>query len=214
MELLAELHEDHEVLDRVMARFERALEERHPSSARLAFVLGRLSALLTHHITVEEIHFYAPLRASRQAREDLIRVLTDEHEDLLRTLEHLDQLRPGRWSVRDEEFVTYSRHLIELYHEHADREHRLLFPLLEQPPPPPSPQPVEAPGLAIDRITPTTTLNAMVRRYPTLRQALRELHLDHPHFGGETLEEAAWHRGLEVEELLAELTRVLGLQRT
>src|SRR3990167_3340942 len=93
-EPLAQLHEDHEVLEALMVRFERLVHE--PASQRgtaIAPLLAQLFERLSAHIRFEEVHFYAPLKAARQAREDLVAMLTAEHEDLLQTLEQLQQVQ-------------------------------------------------------------------------------------------------------------------------
>ena len=54
-----------------------------------------------------------------------------------------------------------------------------------------------------------TTLNAVVKRYPGLLYLLNTFRLDQPWFGSETLEWAAWHRGMQVDEVVSELNRVI-----
>ena len=56
-------------------------------------------------------------------------------------------------------------------------------------------------------ITKDTTLNALVKRFPQLLRVLHIVGLDQPWHGTETLEEVAWYRGLEVQDLLGELNR-------
>ena len=58
-------------------------------------------------------------------------------------------------------------------------------------------------------ITKDTTLNAAVKRYPELLHLLNMFRLDDPWFGSETLEWAAWHRGMHVDEVVDELNRAI-----
>jgi iron-sulfur cluster repair protein YtfE (RIC family) len=206
MQLVAQLHDDHRALDTHLARLEELLNRRRNVPAALVeSLLDQIVERLSRHIRFEETHFYAPLKASGQAREDLMAILAAEHEDLLKTLEHLQQLRSRGWSVDDEEFMTYSTHLIELYREHTEREHRWLFPLLEQPPQVSARQPAA--------VSKDTTLNAMIRRFPELLDVLHAFRLDCRWFGSDTLEEVAWYHGVQVEHLLGELNRSLTERR-
>lgn len=138
MELLARLHHDHEVVDEQMGRFEEWLKSdgraRGGEPDKLHKLLEPLIERLSRHIRFEEASFYVPLKASGQARPDLMEMLESEHEDLLKTLESLQQLRHQYASSHDETWRAYGFHLIELYREHTEREHRWLFPVLEQLP--------------------------------------------------------------------------------
>ena len=59
-------------------------------------------------------------------------------------------------------------------------------------------------------ITKDTTLNALVKRFPHLLRVLHVVGLDQPWHGTETLEEVAWYRGMEVENLIQELNCAVG----
>jgi iron-sulfur cluster repair protein YtfE (RIC family) len=146
------------------------------------------------------------LKASGHANDDLMAILSSEHDDLLKTLEQLQQLRHRGRSATEEEWAVYGAHLIEVYREHAEREHRWLFPLLEQPP-------RGAAARWDPRITKETTLNAMIKGFPELLGVLHTFHLDCRWFGTQTLEEAAWYHGLPVEDLLGALNQSIAARR-
>lgn len=242
MEVLARLHDDHHAIERQVARFEALLNQSTPATpVQLDAILDHLARRLPAHISFEEAHFYAPLRTSGQSTQEVVALLAAEHEDLLTTLEQLKQLRHRELASSSEAFRAYGFHLIAVYREHTEREHRWLFPLLEQPPPvaasesdrPPRPArlpPVEGSPLAQHRagqaglqtarepggasrpvslITKEMTLNTLIRRFPGLLHVLHTLRLDYRWFGSDTLEEAAWYHGIQVEGLLEELNRAI-----
>ena len=205
MESLAHLHDDHKALDAQISRLEELLgKPTHTSQTAVVPLLAHLSDRLLRHIQFEEIHFYAPLKASGHARPALMTILESEHEDLLETLEYLQQLQQRALPADDVELTTYAFHLIELYREHTDREHRWLFPLLEQLPPP-----TKAETRVISK---DMTLNAMMRCFPRLRTVLHALGLDYRWYGSHTLEEAAWYHGMQIEEVLGALNQSIAIR--
>ena len=53
------------------------------------------------------------------------------------------------------------------------------------------------------------TINTILRNHPEARVVLRRFHLETEWAGTEPLEQAAWYRGVEVEEILKELKPVV-----
>lgn len=53
------------------------------------------------------------------------------------------------------------------------------------------------------------TVNHILREHPQTLRVLRQFHLEAEWAGTEPLEQAAWYRGLDVEELVKALNSVL-----
>jgi len=139
MQSLAQLEHEHAVLDAAVTHLEALLQRpRLAHVGDLRAVLKAVIEQLTDHLQFEERAFYIPLQASGHARSSLVARLLLEHHDLRQTVE---QLRPFLQHPRpshEDAFLLYCSHLVDLYKDHSEREHRWLFPLLEQLPRPSS----------------------------------------------------------------------------
>ena len=144
MQTLAQLDHDHAALDATINHFDTLLQR--PRQAHTTDVHTMLKVLirqLSDHLQFEESTLYLPLHASGHARSDVVTRLLAEHADLRETLRQLARFCSHPRLLHDEMFLLYSAHLIDLYREHSDREHRWLLPVLEQLPPVSSRQEVE-----------------------------------------------------------------------
>lgn len=196
---LRRLEYDHQELDLLMDALAVALQA--PPGALQHRVLkaatDRLLRVLPEHMAFEEQAIYAPLSASGQARDPLVATLIEEHADLRETLAHLRRCRAPEGQSECDHCRTFLEHLLDTFHAHEPREHRYLFPLLEQLPPRMIPKDV--------------TVNALIRAHPELADVLTAFGVDAQWDGCATLEEAAWYRGVSVDGLLAALAKGLHL---
>ncbi|HEX9780541.1 MAG TPA: hemerythrin domain-containing protein [bacterium] len=202
MNRLAWLHDDHELLDATLAHLDLWVTShmRVPPEDLLPF-LDACAVRLTEHIAQEERQFYVPFRASGQADPALIEVLLAEHRDLLESLTVLKALARGGVMPGQESFTTFAEHFLALYRVHTQREHDLLFPLLEQLPP--------AGAAAVWPITKDATLNATLRRFPELAAVVDALRVNRRWHGSATLEEVAWCYGMRIDQLLDALNEAI-----
>ncbi len=135
MQSLAQLEHEHAALDAAVTHFEALLQRpRLAHAGDLRAVLKRVIEQLSDHLQFEERAFYIPLQASGHARSSLVARLLLEHHDLRQTLEQLRPFLRHPRPSQDDAFLLYSSHLIDLYQEHSEKEHRWLFPLIEQLP--------------------------------------------------------------------------------
>ncbi len=137
MQSLAQLEHEHAVLDAAVTHLQALLQRpRRAHVGDLRTVLKIVIEQLTEHLRFEERAFYTPLQASGHARPRFVEQLLAEHRDLRQTLEQLRPFLRHPCPSQDETFLLYSSHLLDLYRDHSEKEHRRLFPLLEQLPVP------------------------------------------------------------------------------
>lgn len=150
MEPIARLDDEHRVLEGCVARLECLLTtSHHPFDLRtFAVLLDQLAQRLPEHLRFEETQFYVPLTALHPATYEVLQQLMRDHEDLMQTLRQLQELQFEHPPLAEVALHAYSTHFVELYREHSEREHRCLFPLLEQLPATPLPPADHAPALA------------------------------------------------------------------
>ena len=194
---LQRLEYEHEELDILMDAVETALNA--PVSCLRQDVLRaavtRLLQVLPKHIAFEEEMFYIPMHASGQARDPLVPALLREHVDMLATIEHLRRCRCPDGAGACANCQAYLTHLLDVYREHEPREHRKLFPLLEQP--------------VHGTIDASLTVNALLRRHPELAHTLRRFGVEARWHGEDSLEAAAWGCGVPLTELTSALTATI-----
>jgi hypothetical protein len=206
MRAIERLKRDHGILRSKLDVMESALGMGPDVWYVLREVCFTLSRQLQNHMKREE-ELVMACRAAMDPK--LLAEIAVEHRDEpehLRTLNRLflqdrghrlDHIRPAL--VR----------AIQGLRHHMAEEERELFPILERElaarEPARTPEAVEAP------LHECLTVNYVLRSYPMTKPVFERLFVNLPYEGCDCLDEVAWRRGMESQELLAQLRQTIPL---
>jgi len=205
MNAIDRLKRDHQILRAKLDVLEGALQMGPEIWFVLRDVCYTLSRQLQDHIKREE----ELVRACKDAlREDALTHLTVEHKDepqLLRTVNRLFI------EEQDHSLAAIKPALTRLIHglrAHMDEEEVELFPVLERV--------LASKGASIAReprvtshITEVMAVNRVLREFPPTRRVFDSLFVNVPFEGCDCLDEVAWRRGMEAQDLINKLEAVI-----
>lgn len=131
--------------------------------------------------------------------------LAVEHRDEREHLRTINRLFVGEHSHTLERIRPSLTAVIQGLRRHMQEEERELFPILERELGERAPARAEArepAGLGLDGCM---TVNSVLHRYPQARAVLEGLFINVPSEGYDCLDEVAWRRGMDVQDLLDRL---------
>jgi len=118
------LKEDHQAVDRLFKRFEKAGDRAYAEKKKL---VDRMIEELAKHAAVEELLFYPVARATVPGTEDIVLESLEEHHIVKWVLAELDAL-----DATDERFDAKVTVLIENVRHHVKEEEQELFPMVRR----------------------------------------------------------------------------------
>ncbi len=121
MDALAFLKKDHDTVEQLFKRFEKAGDSAHKSKRQ---IVDKVIRELSMHAAVEEQVFYPALRdlLGEKRKEDVLEAL-EEHHVVKTTLNELEKM-----SAEDERFAAKTAVLIESVRHHVKEEEKEMFP--------------------------------------------------------------------------------------
>lgn len=206
MRAIDRLKRDHNILRAKLDVLEGALQMGPETWFVLREVCYTLSRQLQNHIKREE----ELVKACRDAlTEEALAHITVEHKDepqLLRTINRLFVEEGGH----DLTAITPSLvKLIRGLHAHMGEEEVELFPVLERVLAAREASLVREP-LAMSHVTEVMAVNRVLREFPATKRVFDRLFVNVPFEGCDCLDEVAWRRGLEAQDLISKLEEVIG----
>ena len=114
------LKEDHQAVERLFKRFEKAGDRAFAEKRRLA---DQIVEALSRHATIEEQVFYPVARATVPDTEDVVLESLEEHHIVKWVLSELDGMDPA-----EERFDAKMTVLIENVRHHVEEEEHEFFP--------------------------------------------------------------------------------------
>ena len=123
MDIYQLLKQDHQKVKRLFERLAEASDGPKKTRERL---FAELKQELELHTQVEEKHFYAALKSFEETK-DLVEEALEEHDEMKRMLEELDQA-----DADDEGWDQQLSELQESVEDHVEEEETELFPQAQQ----------------------------------------------------------------------------------
>ena len=120
MDAITMLKEDHQAVERLFKRFEKAGDRAFAEKRRLA---DQIIESLSKHAVIEEQVFYPVARATVPGTEDVVLESLEEHHIVKWVLSELDGMDPA-----DERFDAKMTVLIENVRHHVKEEEQDFFP--------------------------------------------------------------------------------------
>ncbi len=205
MNAIERLKRDHVILRTKLNVLEGALQMGPETWFVLREVCHTLSRQLQDHIKREE----ALVRECRETlTEDALMHLTVEHKDepeLLRTVNRLFVEEQG-YSL-----TVIKPALIRLVHglrAHMDEEEAELFPVLDRVLAPQEVSLAREPQ-ATSHVTEVMAVNQVLREFPATKRVFDRLFVNAPFEGCDCLDEVAWRRGMEAQDLIHKLQEAI-----
>ena len=202
MKAIERLKQDHVILRSKLDVLDAGLRMGPETWYVLREVCFTLSRQLRNHMQREEDLVMACRRAMKP---HVLAEIAVEHRDepeLLRTINRLFVEEHGHTLERIRPALTG---VIRGLRRHMLAEERELFPVLARElagRESASAQPQQAAG---PRLHECMTVNSVLREYPATRVVFERLFVNIPHEGSDCLDEVAWRRGMESQELLDRL---------
>ncbi len=205
MNAIDRLKRDHKILRAKLDVLESALQMGPETWFVLRDVCYTLSRQLQDHIKREE----ELVRVCKEAlTEDALNHLTVEHKDepqLLRTVNRLFVEERGHSLAAVKPALTT---LIQGLRTHMAEEEVELFPVLERVLTSKEASIAQEPR-ATSHVTEVMAVNRVLREFPATRRVFDNLFVNVPFEGGDCLDEVAWRRGLDAQELIERLEDVI-----
>jgi len=205
MKAIDRLRRDHTILRAKLNVLEGALQMGPETWFVLRDVCYTLSRQLQDHIKREE----ELVRACKEAlTEDALSHLTVEHKDepqLLRMVNRLFVEEHGHSLNAIKPALTT---LIQGLRTHMVEEEAELFPVIERVLAAREASLAGEP-LATSYVTETVAVNRVLREFPATRRVFDSLFVNVPFEGCDCLDEVAWRRGLDAQELIERLEEVI-----
>lgn len=205
MDAVERLKRDHVILRTKLSVLEGALQMGPEAWFVLREVCHTLSRQLQDHIKREEVLVKACKEALTEAA---LTHLTVEHKDepeLLRTINRLFIDEEGH------SLAVIKPALMRLIHgllAHMDEEEAELFPVLERVLAPRAASLARKPQ-ATSHVTEVMTPNRVLREFPATQRVFDRLFVNIPFEGCDCLDEVAWRRGMETQDLIDTLAVVI-----
>lgn len=203
MKAIERLKRDHLILRAKLDVLESALQLGSDTWYVLREMCYTLSKQLQQHIRREE-ELVAQCRSALTAQQ--LQQLHVEHQDepeRLQVLHHLFLQEKGRSLAQ---IAPVLRSLVRGLRQHMDEEERELFPILERYAQGQEAGPMRAESPVLDEVS---TVNSLIREYPTTKGVFEQLFVNIPYEGADCLDEVAWRHGLEAGELINRLEQVI-----
>lgn len=118
------LKKDHQTVEALFKRFEKAGDEAHKLKGELA---DKIIKELSVHAVIEEQFLYPAARARDERLDDLVLEALEEHHIVKWTLNEIDKMSP-----EDERFDAKVTVLMEHVRHHVEEEEEELFPKLQK----------------------------------------------------------------------------------
>jgi len=194
MEAARQLRQDHDLLWKKLLLLESALQVAPEARFVLREMCFSLQHLLHDHITRE-----APLleRYAQDARA-AERPRSVDHHDVHSLLRTVNELLLGGMRASMPTVILWLSKLIELLRQQMAEQERTMCPVLEEATGSP---PMEIPAA----ISGGMSVNEILQRYPKTEQLFERLHVNRLQEGYESVDEVAWHHGMEVSQFLEQL---------
>ena len=196
------LKRDHKLLRSKLDMLESALGMSGDTWFVLRELCFTLSRQLRNHIQREE-ELVALCRLAMNPK-TLAEVVL-EHKDEPKHLRTINRLFVSEQGHSLEHIKPALTDAIQKLRHHMAEEERELFPILERTLSV-APASVAAPAGALHE---TMTVNRVLREFPATKPVLKELFINIPIEGCHCLDEVAWRRGLDAQELIERLEDVI-----
>lgn len=204
MKAIERLKRDHVILRAKLDVLESALRLGPDTWFVLREMCYTLSRQLQQHIRREE-GLVAQCRAALTAQQaQQLRLEHRDEPERLRALNRLFLREHGRSLTQ---VAPVLRAMIKGLRQHMDEEERELFPVLERDTQEQEAGPMRAESSVLNEVS---TVNSLIRKYPTTKSVFEQLFVNIPYEGADCLDEVAWRHGLEAGELINRLEQVIG----
>ncbi|MBI2104978.1 MAG: hypothetical protein HYT90_05320 [Candidatus Omnitrophica bacterium] len=188
MEATRQLRQDHDLLRKKLILLESALQVAPEARFVLREMCFSLQRLLHDHIVRE-----TPV-LERCAQRDRIA----DHQDTRSLVRTVNELLLSGMRASMPTVVLWLSKLIELLREQMAQQERAMVDALEQAA---SAPPVEVPT----DISGGMSVNEILQRYPKTQRLFEHLHINRLQEGYESVDEVAWHHGMDVSQFLEQL---------
>ncbi len=195
MEATRPLRQDHDLLRKKLLLLESALQVAPEARFVLREMCFSLQHLLHDHISRELPVLQRDLPHVRP--EDRPPSVAD-HQDARSLLRTVNELLLGGMRASMPTVVLWLSKLIELLREQMAQQERAAFPALEQAA---DALPPEVPTA----ISSGMSVNEILQRYPQTERLFEHLRINRLQEGYESVDEVAWHHGMDVSEFLEQL---------
>jgi iron-sulfur cluster repair protein YtfE (RIC family) len=202
MKAIDRLRRDHRILRSKLDVIEAALRMGPETWYVLREVCFTLARQLRSHMQREEDLVMA---CRKVMKPHVLAEMAVEHRDEpehLRTINRLFVEEHGHTLDRIRPVLT---EVIQGLRRHMTEEERDLFPILERELAEREPAKVHAQGASESRLQDCMTVNGVLHLYPMTKNVFERLFVNVPFEGCDCLDEVAWRRGMDVEELLDRL---------
>lgn len=205
MNAIERLTRDHVILRSKLDVLESALRLAPDTWYVLREICYTLSRLVhQHHCREERVVAQCHAALTPTQRQQLQRQHSDDR-NRLGVLHHLFLQDSGRGVAH---IAPMLRSMAQDLRHHLEQEEQALFPVLERHV---TMQEALMPAGAIPaHVDEVSTVNAVIREYPTTKRVFEQLFVSIPYEGCDCLDEVAWRHGLEAAELINRLERVVG----
>jgi len=205
MNAIDRLKRDHKILRAKLDVLEGALQMGPETWFVLREVCYTLSRQLQDHLKREE----GLVQACKEAlTEDAISHLTVEHTDEPQLLRAVNRLFVNGHSHSLNAIKPALTTLIQSLRTHMAEEETELFPVIERVLAARDAALAGEP-LAMSHVTETVAVNRILREFPATRRVFDSLFVNVPFEGCDCLDEVAWRRGLDAQELIDRLEEVI-----
>ena len=193
-QVLDTLQQDHALLRKKIALLSAALQVAPESRFVLRQMCFSLQRLLNDHTLREFQLLYSA------CREDLWQAVN--HASTLTRLRGVNELLLVGWRASLASVVVRLAQVIEQLETQIAEQERAVFPQI-------GPLPTVDAGRREAALSGTMSVNEILQRYPQTQRCFDELHVNRLQEGYESVDELAWHHGLNVGELLEQLQHTL-----
>ena len=206
MKAIDRLKRDHHILRSKLDVLEAALRMGPETWYVLREVCFTLSRQIRNHMQREE-NLIMACRQTMTPR--ALAEIAMEHRrepEHLRTINRLFMEEHGHTLERIRPALT---DVIQGLRRHMTEEEQELFPILERALAAREPADAQAQPASRARVHECMTVNGVLHEYPMTRGVFERLFVNIPYEGCDCLDEVAWRRGMDSQELLEELEQVV-----
>lgn len=194
MDALEQVRVDHALLRKKILLLESALQVGPEARFVVRELAYSLQRVLEEHICreeplVQQLRLQAPTLHERMQAID--------HAVERHLLHAANRLIVSRARASTPVIILRLSQAVEQLQAQMDKQQRVLFPLLEQ-----------WIGGKPDGFTPineTMSVNEVLHRYPNAQRVFDDLHIRRWEEGADSMDEVAWHHGMQVEEIMEQL---------
>ena len=200
-----EIRQDHAMLRKRLALIRSALQVAPETRFVVREMVFSLQRQLADHIEREtgalQLYYQRlPARAATEAP-------APNHADVLLLMREAGELLLGGMRTSLAAIVGRLSEAAQRLDAQMERQEQTVFVFLEH-------AELESPDLSFSRfespiISSTMSVNEILQRYPQTGSLFDQLHINRLHEGYESVDEVAWHHGLDVAQLLEQLRQAV-----